>query len=825
MMAYNAGAIVTQLKSNLRDFKTGIKTAKGELDNFGDAAKRNAGKIKRGGMAVTAFAGAVGLAGFKLAQIAGEAEDTQGKFETVFAGMEKEANAFVDNFSNKFDMADSSIQEWLATLKDTFDPLGVAEEKSFKWGKTLTALALDVKTFYPGIKSVNGAINRFTSYLVGNHEAVREMGVVVNQAMIKTKAYEMGIADAGEELSELQKMTARYKLLLEGLENAHGNAMRELDNFNMAMTQVREIGKETAQEYGENLLPAFTDLLQMIKEILKWLRDLPESTQDVIAKFMIWSGIIAGITGPLALIIGFLPQIAAGLAMISTSFTPFLVGGAIIAGLTTIVTLFQKWRHENELLNEDLSNIKKRSALEERLKLLKEQKKEILAARKAKGRAGSSKRIEAPDISLEEVNRKIEATKNKLTGLSKGSGEDKVVTGSKQLEKEMKFAEKLRKDIESDRLLFEKGFIAEDELIRQYELILNNIENNDEISKEKREKLYNQYYNKLEKLRVRHQNKLEKFNEKMAKDRKKLNMSEYEYKLYLLNQEEQNRKEKYGNLVQDYEKYQSKMAEISKYYNQRRKKLAQNAIDNIINSTQYRYETEKEANQAAINKLKKLAVAYKNNKQILEMINEEIKNLRNGGQQINWLEKSFVNLGYNIDQAKNKFQSFKNSLINGITESIVHFKSLSDVLNSIADQIASMVIKQAIVKPMVNSFLSFTGLTAHSGGLITANGLKPVSQALKEYHNGGWIGAEPLKPNEQLVKAENGELMLTEDQQNELFGGQGSGGNIVNLNITAMDSQDVMRVLTKDGGRAVAQAFNMDFSKNGDTRTTIKRNL
>lgn len=36
------------------------------------------------------------------------------------------------------------------------------------------------------------------------------------------------------------------------------------------------------------------------------------------------------------------------------------------------------------------------------------------------------------------------------------------------------------------------------------------------------------------------------------------------------------------------------------------------------------------------------------------------------------------------------------------------------------------------------------------------------------YHTGGFVGKEPLKPNERYVKAEDGELILTSDQQSDI---------------------------------------------------------
>ncbi len=374
-----------EFKQKIDENKKKIRELNKEVENQKEKFKKNYGEIaetvRNAGFALTAFAAGVGAAGFKLAQIAGEAEDTQGKFEAVFKDMTDEATAFVQHFSSQFDLADSSVQEWLATLKDTFDPLGIAADRSMEWGKELVALALDVKTFYPSITSVNDAIGRFTSYLVGNHEAVREMGVVVNETMIKNKAYEMGIAKVGEELTEVQKMTVRYELLLNGLANAKGNATRELDGFNMALTQIKEIAKETAEVYGKDVIPIFTQLLNIVKSILKWLRDLPPEIRTLVSEVGIFVTLVAGLTGPLFLIIGYLPQIAAGLKLVSTSFAPFLISGAIVAGLAMVFSWIQRIRDETQYLMRDVNQVvdltdaqKQLEAVQNKIEDLRQQK-------------------------------------------------------------------------------------------------------------------------------------------------------------------------------------------------------------------------------------------------------------------------------------------------------------------------------------------------------------------------------------------------------------------------------------------------------------------
>lgn len=69
--------------------------------------------------------------------------------------------------------------------------------------------------------------------------------------------------------------------------------------------------------------------------------------------------------------------------------------------------------------------------------------------------------------------------------------------------------------------------------------------------------------------------------------------------------------------------------------------------------------------------------------------------------------------------------------------------------------------------------LASYGVVAHrdepSGTWYIDNDLLNPSNAGKLlyscYHTGGFVGDEPLKPNERYVKAENGELILTSDQQ------------------------------------------------------------
>ena len=168
----------------------------------------------------------------------------------------------------------------------------------------------------------------------------------------------------------------------------------------------------------------------------------------------------------------------------------------------------------------------------------------------------------------------------------------------------------------------------------------------------------------------------------------------------------------------------------------------------------------------------------------------------------------FNRLGYSIDQAQNKFEQFRSSLIDGITNAITKGQSLADTFKQIADQLAAMIIKKGIVGPIVDWGFSQMGLpTGHSGGLVTSAGIIP------SFHNGG------LANDEIVAKLQTGERVLSREQNQEYEQSQGKTIHIVN-NIKAMDSQDVYRALKNND--MLAKVFAEDYNHNGITRNIVK---
>mgnify|MGYP000146680005 FL=1 len=209
---------------------------------------------------------------------------------------------------------------------------------------------------------------------------------------------------------------------------------------------------------------------------------------------------------------------------------------------------------------------------------------------------------------------------------------------------------------------------------------------------------------------------------------------------------------------------------------------------------------------------------------------KEIDGGEGGPESLNSMTDAFVDMGLEIEEANRKFNNWKNDLIDGLTDAITRGEDLGDVFMNIADQIASLAIKQGIVTPIVNSALNqdssantasslfdfFASMnSAHDGAYISPRG---EIQSLASYHSGGITGQEPLKHNEQVVKTEAGELILTEEQQRGIINSQ-QGQNVVVIQATdAKSFTDRLR----ENNREIINAAGRNILENGALKNIIK---
>jgi hypothetical protein len=139
-------------------------------------------------------------------------------------------------------------------------PMGLSREAAADLSTEMVKLAVDVASFN-NAQDVD-VIRNFQSALVGETEAVRKYGVLLDEARLKQLAYQNGIADAGAELTQQQKVLTRILALYADTTDAQGDAARTADSFANTIKGIRGAAKDLEVVFGQELVAATRDVIE-----------------------------------------------------------------------------------------------------------------------------------------------------------------------------------------------------------------------------------------------------------------------------------------------------------------------------------------------------------------------------------------------------------------------------------------------------------------------------------------------------------------------------------------------------------------------------------
>jgi hypothetical protein len=147
---------------------------------------------------------------------------------------------------------------------------------------------------------VNEAMQTFQSGLAGESEPLRRYGIDVSAAAVATFAYANGIAAAGAELSETQKIQARYGLIMAQTEQMAGDFAATSDSLANSQ-RILAAETENAQAIIGNLMvPALAALNAVLIPAVQAFSDAPQPVQVVVGALVLLGAATLTVTSRLA---------------------------------------------------------------------------------------------------------------------------------------------------------------------------------------------------------------------------------------------------------------------------------------------------------------------------------------------------------------------------------------------------------------------------------------------------------------------------------------------------------------------------------------------
>lgn len=237
---------------------------------------------------VQSILGAIGLTvsiagiikiGKDTVQAASDVEQMEQKFNTVFGELSKEADSWASNFADSIGRSKNSIKTYLADQQNLFVGFGMARDEAMKMSEQLTESAIDLASF--ANLNEDDAINAMTKAVMGESEAAKRLGAVLNDQTRANAMQSLGLSGTYEKLDQLSKMQVNYTAIMQQSQDSIGDAARSMGSYESNARKSAAIIKDIKELLGKFLLPFMNKGQELLMKVTGKLRDGLETLGDV----------------------------------------------------------------------------------------------------------------------------------------------------------------------------------------------------------------------------------------------------------------------------------------------------------------------------------------------------------------------------------------------------------------------------------------------------------------------------------------------------------------------------------------------------------------
>ena len=189
---------------------------------------------------------------------ASNVQEMQNKFDVVFDGINEEVEEWATNFADSVGRNKNTIKTYLADQQNLLVGFGMTREEGAKLSEEMTTLALDLASFANLDETM--AVNNMTKAVMGESEAAKSLGAVLNDVTRAETMAAMGISGKYDKLDQLTKMQVNYNAILRQSPDAVGDCIRSMDSYEAAQRRQNAATMEFKETIGNQLIPIFTTL-------------------------------------------------------------------------------------------------------------------------------------------------------------------------------------------------------------------------------------------------------------------------------------------------------------------------------------------------------------------------------------------------------------------------------------------------------------------------------------------------------------------------------------------------------------------------------------
>lgn len=311
-----AQAALSSLGSQLDGLNQKISGLRQSLSAGGAALQNFGSKMSLGVTAPLAGVGALAISA------ASDLNESLNKIGVVFGDNAATIESWSKTAATALGMSQQQALEASGTFGNLFMSMGLGQSAAVEMSTGLVQLAADLASF--NNIDPTEALEKLRAGIVGETEPLRTLGVNLSAAAVEAKALEMGLAASAKELSESDKVTARYALIMEQTKLAQGDFARTSDSLANSQRILKAQLSDAAAALGQQLLPYALSAVQALSQLVGWFSALSPQMQQMtvvaaaaaaaIGPLSVGLGTLLSVVGALLSPVGLLVAAGAGLA-------------------------------------------------------------------------------------------------------------------------------------------------------------------------------------------------------------------------------------------------------------------------------------------------------------------------------------------------------------------------------------------------------------------------------------------------------------------------------------------------------------------------------
>lgn len=264
---------------------------------------------------------------------ASDLNESQNKVNVVFGTSATAVQKWAVSSEAALLMSKTQALDAAGAFGAMFTSMGLGQAETLAMSEGLVNLAADLSSFYN--IATGDALEKLRSGIAGEAEPLRVLGVNLLEANVQQQAYSMGLATQGAQLTEQQRVLARYALIMQQTKVAQGDAANTMGGF---ANQTRALEKNFANlsaELGANLLPAAIKVVAALNSMAVAFASLSPGMQTAVVNFALVAAAIGPVTtagGALLKVISAIIAAGPAIASVATTVATAAAGPALIAG-------------------------------------------------------------------------------------------------------------------------------------------------------------------------------------------------------------------------------------------------------------------------------------------------------------------------------------------------------------------------------------------------------------------------------------------------------------------------------------------------------------